>query len=277
MARFRARHPESKPPDLPGSPQTDEDKARLAEVEKAVSDYFGGDVPNGVRIVWEPDAIYDAFYERANGTVVVNAAKVAPGMEGLKLDHETGHLLFQDPHFRAAFEALWNALPKLQRERIEKKVARDAKEGHYRPEDIVEEQRVRALEAIRLMAAGDHATPAVKRAWKKFVKAVADAWRRLVGRDPVDPERLAAAMLEVGVERLRAGSADGRMRPLDPDAPSIRTSDGRTLQGPPSSPSPPSTARRTRSGRRASPPPESARARGLRPMATGSTSRRIGR
>lgn len=201
------RFPEKSP--RQSAQRDDAAQARVSDVQGEVRKYFGGDVPSGVRVVWEPGAVWDASFNRDLGTIELNAALLRPGETAFKIDHEVGHVLFQDAEFAAAFEALWNALPKLQQDRISNRVGKAIEKGYYDSGDAFEETRVRALEAIRRMAVGDHADAGVKRAWRKFLTALSRAWKRITGREPVDPERLAAAMIEIGVVRMRSGTGGG--------------------------------------------------------------------
>lgn len=208
VAGFVARRP-GKRPSPPPPARTEAEERHLRLIRKEIDAYFGGDVPSGVRVVWEPGAVWDASFDRGAGVVTLNAAMLRPGEAAFKAEHEIGHLLFQDAEFSAAFEALWNALPKAQQDRISRLVGKAVEKGHYAAGDTFEETRVRALEAIRRMAAGDHADAAAKRAWRRFVAALVRAWKRITGREPVDPERLASAMVEIGVVRLRSGAGGG--------------------------------------------------------------------
>lgn len=204
---FTARHSSKRRDVAPARGEAEERHMRL--VREEVDSYFGGDVPAGVRVVWDPAAVWDAAFDRGLGVIELNAARLRPGEAGFKIEHEIGHLLFQDAEFVAAFEALWSALPKLQQERISRRVGKSIEKGYYAEGDAFEETRVRALEAIRRMTAGDHADAGVKRAWRQFIAALTRAWKRLTGREPINPERLAAAMIEIGVARMRSGETEG--------------------------------------------------------------------
>lgn len=46
----------------------------MRQIREEIDAYFGGDVPSGVRVVWEPGAVWDASFDRGAGVVTMNAA-----------------------------------------------------------------------------------------------------------------------------------------------------------------------------------------------------------
>jgi hypothetical protein len=152
-----------------------------------------------------------------DGRVIeLNAAYLAPSEVPAKIEHEIGHLLFEDRAMWGHFETLWGALSADQRAAIEATVAKS-----YDKTVAPEETRVRALEEIRKMATAAEPNSVLARAWQAFVRAVALAWSRLTGQMPSDPQRLAARMVEIGVNRftspgLAVASAAGAATPPAP-------------------------------------------------------------
>lgn len=181
----------------PVPPAEQDEKIKVLNAQ--IDAYFGGNTPNRVRVVHEASAEEEARLK--DGVIEVNAAALSdPSTEDVArvLEHEIGHGLFSDPTMRAHFDALWNSLDKLQRAEIENYVAE-----RYSAAERNEEASVRALDAIRAATRGQQ----VQGAWQKFVGTVTRLWQKFTGAMPKDAAALAARMVEVGVQRLRAGKA----------------------------------------------------------------------
>ncbi len=176
--------------------------AETKVLEAQVAAYFGGNTPQRVRVVHDVKAEHEAQLNK--GVLEVNAAALrdpSTAEVARVLEHEIGHGLFSDPAMRQHFDTLWNSLDKRQRAEIENTVAE-----RYEAGERAEEASVRALDAVRQASQGLRA----KGPWGRFVDVVARLWYRVTGRMPKDPSALAARMVEVGVQRLRAGkAADG--------------------------------------------------------------------
>ena len=181
------------------APPVDATVARAATnaVTQAAKTYFGGTLPARVKIVHQERADWDA---RMNGSVLeLNAAALEASQVAGKIEHEIGHLLFQDPAMRQYFDTLWNSLDVNERAQIENITA-----VLYDAVDRNEESSVRALDAVRQIVEAKN--PSL---WQRFVTWLKQAWERLTGRMPRDPRRLAAVMIETGVARLKG--ADGHV------------------------------------------------------------------
>jgi hypothetical protein len=175
------------------APPVDPAAARAAvnAITQTARTYFGGTLPPRVKILHQDQAEWDA---RMNGNVLeLNAAALETSQVVGKIEHEIGHLLFQDPAMRQQFDALWNSLDVNERAQIENITA-----VLYDAANRNEEASVRALDAVRQMVEAKN--PGL---WQRFVTWLRQAWERLTGRLPGDPRRLAAVMIETGVARLK--------------------------------------------------------------------------
>jgi hypothetical protein len=175
------------------APPVDPAAARAAvnAITQTARTYFGGTLPPRVKILHQEQAEWDA---RMNGNVLeLNAAALETSQVVGKIEHEIGHLLFQDPAMRQQFDALWNSLDVNERAQIENITA-----ALYDAANRNEEASVRALDAVRQMVEAKN--PGL---WQRFVTWLKQAWERLTGRLPRDPRRLAAVMIETGVARLK--------------------------------------------------------------------------
>lgn len=166
-------------------------RAAVQAVTKAASTYFGGTLPARVKILHQEQAEWDA---RMNGNVLeLNAAALETAQVPGKIEHEIGHLLFQDPAMRQYFDALWGSLDVNERAQIENITA-----ALYDAANRNEEASVRALDSVRQMV--ETKNPSL---WQRFVIWLRQAWERFTGKLPRDPRRLAAVMIETGVARLK--------------------------------------------------------------------------
>jgi hypothetical protein len=175
------------------APPVDPAAARAAvnAITQTARTYFGGTLPPRVKILHQEQAEWDA---RMNGNVLeLNAAALETSQVVGKIEHEIGHLLFQDPAMRQQFDALWNSLDVNERAQIENITA-----ALYDAANRNEEASVRALDTVRQMVEAKN--PGL---WQRFVTWLRQAWERLTGRLPRDPRRLAAVMIETGVARLK--------------------------------------------------------------------------
>jgi hypothetical protein len=175
------------------APPVDPAAARAAvnAITQTARTYFGGTLPPRVKILHQEQAEWDA---RMNGNVLeLNAAALETSQVVGKIEHEIGHLLFQDPAMRQQFDALWNSLDVNERATIENITA-----ALYDAANRNEEASVRALDTVRQMVEAKN--PGL---WQRFVTWLRQAWERLTGRLPRDPRRLAAVMIETGVARLK--------------------------------------------------------------------------
>ena len=171
-------------------------KTAVLAVTKAATAYFRGTLPARVKIVHQELAEWDA---RMNGNLLeLNAAALETAQVAGKIEHEIGHLLFQDPAMRQQFETLWSSLDVNERAQIESITAL-----LYDAANRNEEASVRALDTVRQMVEAKN--PSL---WQRFVTWIQQAWERFTGRLPRDPRRLAAVMIETGVARLQGAEGN---------------------------------------------------------------------
>ena len=163
-------------------------------VTDALTKDFGGKLPPNVSVIHDPSQQWSARLQ--GDKIMVNAAYTHPEEASLYIDHEVGHVLWQDKGFHGMFDTLWNSLPEESRNSIDQTI--EELYSHAPEDEQHEERRVRALELIRDESMK---TEQGKNAWDKLVEYVKRFWNKLTGAEGSYEDRvaeLAARMVEYG-------------------------------------------------------------------------------